>query len=104
MLKPAGVSLTSPPGISPELEVFGPREEAARSRELGKTALREGDLSEARRHCEEAVGWQPGEMDNWSRLADVLMETQAYREVRTVETVVITPLLYSVNFSFEYTS
>ena len=86
------------------MEVFGPREEAARSRELGKTAWREGDLSQARRHCEEAVGWQPGQMDNWSGLADVLMETQAYREVRTVETVVITPLLYSVNFSFKYTS
>ena len=64
------------------MEVFGPREEAARSRELGKTALREGDLSEARRHCEEAVGWQPGQMDNWTCLADVLMETLAYREVR----------------------
>ena len=64
--------------------MFGPREEAARSRELGKTALREGDLSEARRHCEEAVGWQPGEMDNWTCLAEVLMETQAYTEVRNV--------------------
>ena len=83
------MSLTSLPGISPQLEVFGPCEEAARSRELGKTALREGDLSEARRHCEEAVGWQPGEMDNWTCLADVLMETQAYREVRAVETIVI---------------
>ena len=68
------------------MEVFGPREEAARSRELGKTALREGDLSEARRHYEEAVGWQPEEMDNWSCLAEVLMETQAYKEVRTVRT------------------
>ena len=66
------------------MEVFGPREEAARSRELGKTALREGDLSEARRHYEEAVGWQPEEMDNWSHLAEVLMETHSYREVRTV--------------------
>ena len=67
--------------------VFGPREEAARSRELGKTAMREGDLSEARRHYEVAVGWQPEEMDNWSCLAEVLVETQAYREVRTVKTV-----------------
>ena len=65
--------------------MFGPHEEAARAREQGKTALREGDLSEARRHCEEAVGWQPEEMDNWSYLAKVLMETEAYREVRTVE-------------------
>ena len=65
--------------------MFGRREEAARSRELGKTALREGDLSEARRHCEEAVGWQPEEMDNWSYLAEVLMEAQAYREVGTVD-------------------
>ena len=75
------------------MEVFGPREEAARSRELGKTALREGDLSEARRHCEEAVGWQPEEMDNWTCLADVLMETQAYREVRRVYSV------FSVQFT-----
>ena len=88
-MQPAGVSLTPVPGISPQLEVYGPREEAARSRELGKTALRAGDLSEARRHCEEAVGWQPGEMDNWTWLVDVLMESQAYREVRTVETIVI---------------
>ena len=66
------------------MEVFGPREEAARSRELAKTALRVGDLSEARRHYEVAVGWQPGEMDNWRCLAEVLMETQAYKEVRTV--------------------
>ena len=73
------------PGINPELEVFGPHEEAARSRELGKTAFRLGDLSEARRHYEEAVGWQPEEMSNWSSLAEVMMETQAYREVRTVD-------------------
>ena len=63
--------------------MFGPHEEAARSRELGKTASR--DLSEARRHFEAAVGWQPEEMDNWSYLAEVMMMTQAYREVRTVE-------------------
>ena len=63
--------------------MFGPREEADRSRELGLTALRHGDLSEARRHCEEAVGWQPYRMANWSCLAEVMMETQAYSEVRT---------------------
>ena len=64
------------------MEVFGRCEEAARSRELGKIALREGDLSEARRHFEEAVGWQLEEMENWSCLARVMMETEAYREVR----------------------
>ena len=64
--------------------VFGPHEEAARSRELGKTASR--DLSEARRRFEAAVGWQPEEIDNWSYLAEVMMMTQAYKEVRTVKT------------------
>ena len=67
------------------MDGFGPNGEAARSRELGQTAFREGDFSEARRHCEEAVGWKPGEMDNWSCLAEVLMETNAYREVRTLD-------------------
>ena len=62
-----------------------PSQEAARARELGKTAFRLQDFQVAMRHYERAVGWQPEEMDNWSNLAEVAMKTEAYREVSTVD-------------------
>ena len=70
-----------------EAVVFGPSQEAARARELGDTAFRRRDFPEARRHYERAVGWQPEEMGNWSNLARVMMETQAYREVRELNLI-----------------
>ena len=72
----------SMPGVMREMSSSS--QEAARARELGKTAFRLQDFQEATRHYERAVGWQPEEMDNWSCLAVVMMETQAYREVSTV--------------------
>ena len=65
--------------------MWGASQEAARARELGKTAFRHNDFREATRNYERAVGWQPEEMDNWSNLAVVTMETEAYREVSTVD-------------------
>ena len=67
------------------MEMWGASQEAARARELGKTAFRNNDLMLAVRHYERAVGWQPEEMDNWSHIAEVAMETEAYREVITVD-------------------
>ena len=67
------------------MEMWGASQEAARARELGKTAFRLQDFQEATHHYERAVGWQPEEMDNWSHLAEVAMETETYREVSTVD-------------------
>ena len=69
------------PGVVREMSSSS--QEAARARELGKTAFLMGDFRKATRHYEEAVGWQLDEVGNWSCLAEVMMETQAYREVRT---------------------
>ena len=66
------------------VRMWGPSQEAARARELGKTAARLQDFQAAMRHYERAVGWQPEEMDNWSCLAEVMMDTEAYREVSTL--------------------
>ena len=66
------------------MKMCGPSHEAARARELGKTAARLQDFQAAMSHYERAVGWQPEEMDNWSCLAEVMMDTEAYREVRTL--------------------
>ena len=67
------------------MEMWGASQEAARARELGKTAFRHNEFMLAVRHYERAVGWQPEEMDNWSNLAEVTMEIKAYREVSIVD-------------------
>ena len=67
------------------IEMWGASPEAARARELGKTAARHNDFMLAVRHYERAGGWQPEEMDNWSNLAVVTMETEAFREVSAVD-------------------
>ena len=64
-------------------------QEAARERDLGDAAWERNDLNKARIHYEKALGWEHQEMRNWSNLAAVMEEMQAYREVRAENTVLL---------------
>ena len=55
--------------------------EAKKERMLGGDAIKRKDFPRAVTHFEKALNWNPELMENWANLADVMMETGAYREV-----------------------
>ena len=59
-------------------------QEASRASQLARAAHSRGDLARAREQFERALGWQSAQMEPWSKLAVVVGETGAYREVREV--------------------
>ena len=59
-------------------------QEASRASQLARAAHSRGDLARAREQYERALGWQSDQMEPWSKLAVVVGETGAYREVREV--------------------
>ena len=59
-------------------------QEASSASQLARAAHSRGDLARAREQYERALGWQSDQMEPWSKLAVVVGETGAYREVREV--------------------
>ena len=70
--------------------------ESMKERMLGGDAIKRKDFPRAITHFEKALNWNPELMENWANLAEVMMETGAYREVSLEVCTLGKPFQYAV--------